>query len=419
MDLSVLWKKDEWWAVWLGFLILALVAGNIIPSIPKIYGWVTSLNVDIIGFVLLGFGLMMLTSVAVACVNRGKLKAYLTGFPLVFLLAFFAHTIAKQETVSSFGFAYALWALFFGLIIGNTIKIPAWLREAARTELFIKIGLVVLGAEILFNVILQAGALGMFEVLVGLAIVWYFCYYLATKLGLTKTFAATLANATSVCGVSAAIAANSAVKGDPKELSYTISLVLLFSAPMIFLMPIIGKLFGMSQAVFGAWAGGTIDNTASVIACGTLYGQRAMEIASVLKLSQNILIGITAFLLATYWVFKEKKHGADKPKPVEIWYRFPKFILGFMIASLVFSFILQPTLGVDIVAGILKTTKSFRKWFFALTFVSIGLSTRFKDLAKIGKSKPLIVFFAATIFDVVLSLFTAYIFFGGTIFPSP
>lgn len=424
VDWSALWKKEDWWALWLGFVILALVATKTLVWIPKISVWSNDLGTaigasNIPYFILLGFSLLLMTSIAILAVGEG-LRKYLTGFPIVFILAFLSQLVADQADIKGIGLAYALWALIFGLLVRNIFGIPKFLETAAKGGLFIKVGLVLLGAEILFDVILKAGSLGLFEVTIGLAIVWYFCYYVARKLGLTKSLSATMANATSVCGVSAAIAAGGATGADKKEIGYVISLVLLFAAPMMVLMPVIGRLAGMSDAVFGAWVGGSIDNTASVVASGALYSEQAMTIASVVKMSQNVLIGITAFLLALYWVFKvERSHTSEKPKPIEIWYRFPKFILGFLIASILFTFVLVPAMGTETVTGMLTITKGFRGWFFALTFVSIGLSTKFSELIKIGKGKPLIAFIAATVLDLVTSLITAYVFFGGVFFPPP
>jgi len=228
-----------------------------------------------------------------------------------------------------------------------------------------------------------------------------------------------MATATSVCGVSAAIAAGGAVKGDPKEVGYTISLVLLFAMPMLILMPIIARAVGMSDVVAGAWIGGTIDTTPAVAAAGELFSAEARNIAVIVKTSQNVLIGIVAFLLALYWALKVERKPEERPKPAEIWYRFPKFVLGFIIASLTFSFLLVPTMGETSVKAILGITTGMRGWFFALTFVCIGLNTKFTDLVKIGKGKPFLVFLVASIVDIILSLITAYVFFGGMFFPPP
>lgn len=423
IDWASLWRKEDWWAVWLGFLILAVASTRLVTWLPNVHKWTVDLSIavnvgEIPYFILLGFCLLMLTSMAILAMKE-KIKRYWIGFPLVFFLAFLAHLLANQKAVKEWGVGYALWALIIGLLISNTVGTPKRLKPAIKTELFIKIGLVLLGAEILFSVILVAGALGLFEVTVGLALVWYLCYYLAIKLGLRKSFAAIMANATSVCGVSAAIAAGGAVKGDPKEISYTISLVLLFAGPMMVLLPLISQVIGLSEVVAGAWIGGTIDTTPAVVAAGAIYGDKAMAIASVVKMSQNILIGVTAFLLALYWVVRVERKSREKPKAIEIWYRFPKFIVGFIIASTIFSLLLVPTMGAEPVSAILKITKGLRGWFFALAFVSIGLDTRFTELVKIGRGKPFIIFITATIWDVAISLISAYVFFGGLLFPLP
>ena len=424
IDWSSLWKKEDWWAVWIGLSILTLVVLEAIPFAPKIGSWqfiddISTSFSQIPYIILLGFCVLLITGIATKFIE-GKVRSYLVGFPIVFLIAIFAYAVAGQKTIKDFGLAYALWALILGLLVSNVLKIPKWLSFAAKTELFIKIGLVLLGAEILFSIIISAGIRSAFEVTVGLALVWYFAYFLAVKLGLKKSFAAIMANATSVCGVSAAIAAGGAVKGDPKEISHVVSLVLLFSGPMMVLMPIIAGVLQLSDAVAGAWIGGTIDNTASVVASGELYSEQAMAIASVVKMAQNILIGITAFILAMYWVFRvEKKPTAERPKLQEIWYRFPKFIIGFMIASVIFSLVLVPIMGQTEVNSVLTITKGFRGWFFALAFVSIGLNTKFSELVKIGKGRPLVVFLVATLWDIVISLISAYIFFGGILFPPP
>jgi len=423
IDWSSLYKKEDWWAVWLGFLILSLASLRIVSSLPKIGKWVLDPTVsfplsDIPYFALLAFALLILTSLPMPAMKEG-VKRYWAAFPTVFILAFLALLLSNQKTVHEWGLEYVLWALILGLVIGNTAGMPRWLKPAVKTELFIKIGLVLYGAEILFNVLLSAGAFGLFEITISLFLVWYLCYFLAIKVGLKKSFACVLSSATSICGVSAAIAAGGAVKGDPKEVSYTISLVLLFAMPMLIFMPMVAKAVGMPDAVAGAWIGGSIDTTPAVVAAGALYSEKAMQVASIIKMSQNVLIGMTAFLLALYWVMKVERKPEERPRPAEIWYRFPKFVLGFIIASLAFSFLLVPVMGTRSVDAILGVTKGIRGWFFAIAFVCIGLETKFMELIKIGRGKPFVVFLVATIADVILSLVTAYVFFGGIFFPLP
>lgn len=420
---SSLYRSEDWWAVWLGFALLGLSVVNLFSWIPSIGKWDTDIFASIkishsLYFIALALLLLVISIIPIATME-GDLKSYVLGFPLVFILSFIAILIANQNYVNYWGLEYVFWALLLGLFVNNIVGLPERFKSSIKTELFIKIGLVLLGAEILFNTLLSAGAFGLFEITVGLFIVWYFCYYLAIKLGLSKSFACVMASATSICGVSAAIAAGGAVKGDPKEVSHTISLVLLFSIPLLVLIPFVAKTIGIPDAVAGAWIGGTIDTTPAVVAAGALYSDKAMKIASIIKMSQNVLIGITAFALAVYWTLKVEKNPDEKPKPIEIWYRFPKFVLGFIVASALSSFLLAPILGSAATNLIINQTKNMRTWFFAMAFVCIGLSTNFKDLLKIGHGRPLLVFTAATLFDVAVSLLSAYIFFGGVIFPPP
>jgi len=419
---SSLLRREDWWAVWLGFLIITLALTRTITWMPKYGRWennplaVLTLG-EISSTIFLGVFLLISTFIAIWLMRENK--GYALGFPLIFFLAFLSILLSKQKTIGAWGLEYAIWALMSGLLISNTIGLPRWLKHAVRTELFIKTGLVLLGAEILFNDLLAAGAAGVFEITVGLLTVWYFCYYLATRLGLSKSFASILASATSICGVSAAIAAGGAVKGDPKEVSYTISLVLLFAMPMLVLMPAIGGMLGLPEAVVGAWIGGTIDTTPAVVAAGAFYGEKAMRVASIVKMSQNMMIGVAAFILALYWTVKVERKPEERPRPMEIWFRFPKFVVGFLIASLLFSLILVPTMGYASVKGVLGITSGIRAWLFSMAFVSIGLGTKFKELIKIGAGKPFLVFLAASIFDIAISLVSAYLFFGGVFFPPP
>lgn len=423
MNWSSLWRKEDWWAVWLGFLVLAFASTRTVTWLPKISIWTmipaAAVKVaDIPYFILLGFCLLALTSPAILSMKE-RIKAYWSGFPLIFFLAFLGFFLSKQESIHKWGLEYVLWALIFGLLISNTIGVPKWVKPAVKAELFIKIGLVLLGAEILFQTILSAGAFGMTQAIVVVLLVWYLSYFLAIKAGLNKSFASILSTGVSICGVSAAIAAGGAVKGDPKEVSYTISLILLIAMPMLVGLPIIARAMGMPDAVAGAWVGGTIDTTPAVVAAGAFYSDKALYVASIVKMSQNVLIGVTAFILALYWVVKVERKPEERPSPLEIWYRFPKFILGFIIASIVFSLLLFPTMGDVSVKAILSITKGIRGWFFALAFVCIGLDTKFMELVKIGKGKPLTVFLVAQIFNVFLTLLLAYILFGDVFFPAP
>jgi len=277
---------------------------------------------------------------------------------------------------------------------------------------------VVLGAGILFEEVAQAGVYGIVQAVLVVFAVWYACFWLARKLKVDDDFAAILSSAVSICGVSAAIATAGAVKGDPKKLSYVTSIVLICAVPMLIFQPIIAKALGLSDIVAGAWLGGTLDTSGSVVAAGALISEQAMKTGVIVKMSQNVLIGFVAFILSVVWTLKACKvgeAGRETPSAMEIWYRFPKFVLGFIVASLIFSFFLDP----GTVAATKGTLGGLRTWWFALAFTSIGLETRFGDLAKLGGGRPAIAFLAAQGFNIVWTLLLAYLLFGGVIFPVP
>ena len=364
--------------------------------------------------ILIGVGFLILAAVGNALMGRSVGK-FLVGFPVVFILTWLSLFIAGNTTVSYYGLEFALWALVLGLFISNVLGLPAWMKEAVRTEYYIKVGLVIMGTGILFGEILQAGAYGVIQSIVVVAAVWYFAYWLAQKLHVDDDFSAMLATAVSICGVSAAIAAAGAIQGDKKKLSYTTSIVLVIAVPMMILMPILGKALGLPELVAGAWIGGTIDTTGAVVAAGALYGDAAMKVATIVKFSQNVLIGFAAFLLAIAWSFKRRSETGERPSAMVIWDRFPKFVLGFLVASLAFSFFLSQG-TIDLVKGPLGF---IRLLTFALAFVCIGLETNFKELLQLEGGRPAAAFLGAQAFNIIWTLLLAYLLFGGILFSAP
>jgi uncharacterized integral membrane protein (TIGR00698 family) len=370
---------------------------------------------NILFAIYIGIAFLILSMIAMALMGE-KVGQFILGFPIVFIIAWLAQFIAGNYSVLYYGLEYVLWCLFLGLFLSNVIGLPEWLNAAVKTEFYIKTGLVILGSGILFTEIVQAGAYGIVQAVLVVGAVWYLTFWVAKKFGVDDEFAAILSSAVSICGVSAAIATSGAVKGDPKKLSYTTSIVLICAVPMLVLQPIISKSMGIPDVVAGAWLGGTLDTSGSVVAAGALISETAMKTGVIVKMSQNVLIGFAAFILAVVWTFKESASaGMEKPGLMEIWFRFPKFVLGFMIASLVFSFALEPK-TVDAVKGMLG---GLRTWWFALAFTSIGLETKFSDLAKLGGGRPALAFLIGQGFNIIWTLILAYLIFGGYLFPSP
>jgi uncharacterized integral membrane protein (TIGR00698 family) len=414
------WKHEDWLAVWLAAVILILVLAGFRPDLP-VLKWKDSTGLAAVFSmenlkvsVLLGFGLFLL-SIPGALMLGAKLPRYATGFGAVFVLALVSQWLAGNAQVSYWGVEYVIFALVLGLLLSNVIGVPGWIADAVRTEYYIKTGLVLMGATILFGELMQAGVLGMLQAVLVVSLVWYFGYWLARRLRLDEEFSAMLTTAVAICGVSAAIAACGAIQGDKKKLSYVASVVLIVAVPMMVLQPWIVKSFGIPDIVGGAWLGGTLDTSGSVVAAGALISEQAMKIGTIVKFSQNVLIGFAAFLLSLWWTMKKSGENREKPSVGVIWERFPKFVLGFMVASLVFSFLVSP--------GLVKETKSvvsgLRTAWFAMAFVSIGLETKFTDLWSMENGRPLVAFLGAQFVNVIWTLVLAYLIFGGILFETP
>jgi uncharacterized membrane protein YadS len=349
----------------------------------------------------------------------GSFMKFFVGFIFVFALAVLAQLCASQSLMKEFGIGYPAWGILFGMLISNTIGTPKWIMPAVQTEFFIKTGLVLLGAEILFGKILTIGVPGIFVAWVVTPIVLISTYLFGQYvLKITsKTLNITISADMSVCGVSAAIAVAAACRAKKEELTLAVGLSLIFTSVMMIVMPAIIKGTGMPFILGGAWMGGTIDATGAVAAAGAFLSDKALYVAATIKMIQNVLIGVVAFGVALYWCFKVDRVPGVRVGKMEIWYRFPKFVLGFIVASIIFSVIYE-VMGSDagytlVDQGVIRGfTKIFRGWFFCLAFVSIGLATNFRELAHYFKGgKPLILYICGQTFNLCLTLFMAWIMF--------
>jgi uncharacterized integral membrane protein (TIGR00698 family) len=317
------------------------------------------------------------------------------------------------------GVSYAVWAIVIGMAISNTIRTPEWLKPAVQTEYYIKTGLVLLGAEILLNKIMAIGLPGIFVAWVVTPIVLVLTYWFGQKvlkIG-SKTLNITISADMSVCGVSAAIATAAACNARKEELTLAVGLSMVFTSVMMIVMPAFINAVGMPEVLGGAWIGGTIDATGAVVAAGAFLGDKALNVAATIKMIQNILIGLIAFGVAVYWSTNIDKSQTSGVGISEIWKRFPKFILGFFGASVLFSVIYatypQAISSALIDHGILGGfTKDLRGWLFCLAFVSIGLSVNFKELRhQFSGGKPLILYVCGQLLNLILTLIMAYVMF--------
>jgi uncharacterized membrane protein YadS len=376
---------------------------------------------------LIGLGIFFAIFFGIGMVAMGQpMGAFLKGFVFVFGVTLLAWLASNQATMKQYGIGYAFWAIFFGMLISNTIGTPKWAMPAVQTEYYIKTGLVLLGAKILFEKIIVIGTAGIFVAWVVTPTVWLVTYWFGQKLIKmpSKRLNATICSDMSVCGVSAAIATAAACKAKKEELTLAVGLSLVFTSIMMIVMPAVIKgFFPVDKQLIlgGAWMGGTIDATGAVAAAGAFLGEKALYVAATIKMIQNVLIGVIAFCVAIYFTTKvEVAETGQKVGPMEIWYRFPKFVLGFIAASVIFSLLYTSFnaqasgLGASMIdQGTIKGMSDlFRGWFFSLSFVSIGLATNFRELKEhFSGGKPLILYVFGQSFNLFLTLLVAYIMF--------
>ena len=410
---------QDWASVILGLVLILIVviAGYKVgtPAFGGGSGWrsaealqgifrTSSLWISVVSTVFI-FGLLSAFGVLL---SGESLKNFITGFISICLLAILAQFISSYAGFKSLGLETVFFSLIIGLLIGNLFRLPGWLRAGVLTELYVKIGLVLLGATILFKDIMVAGSFGLIQAVIVVVVVWYFAFWISRKLKIDDEFSTMLASAVSICGVSAAIATAGAINGDKKKLSFIISLVLIIAIPMMLFMPAIAKWIGLSEPITGAWLGGTIDTTGAVVAAGTIAGETGLKYATIVKFSQNVLLGVAAFFISVYWAYRNKGDNPGKKVSLKvIWERFPKFVLGFILASIVFSFLLKPETAAT--AG--KIIKSYSSFWFNLAFVSIGLETRFADLRVKEYKKPFYSFLIAQTFNIFFTLGVSWILF--------
>ena len=378
--MSKLKISEDWTSTIVGWFIILLVVFQLKPHWPS-FSWPDAdalmnkvFTLDNVGHALIVFCFMFLMALIAGLFTGKKLKMIAASFPVVFFLTLLAMVVGGNKFLKDWGFETVIFSLLIGLFISNIFSIPKWLKESLSSELFVKIGLVLLGTTVLFDDLLKAGALGLIQSCVVVFTVWNFCFWLCRKMKIDKEMSLMLSSAVSICGVSAAVATAGAIKGDKTKLSYVVSLVLVVAVPMILIMPGLAKLMGLPEDMAGAWIGGTIDTTGAVAATGAIYGEVTEE----------------------------------KPTLKVIWLRFPKFVLGFVAASLVFSFCVAP----EVVSDAKPILKNIQGMWFALAFMSIGLETDFKSLITSENRRSTYAFLGAQAFNVVFTLLVAWILFG-------
>ncbi len=442
--ISNLIRTEDWLSVWIGVVIIALGcvavltgwfdfsalsfktwtvgetlsekdAAKVIPLAQQLGSWAfwaKCLKTVLILGTLFGIGVKL---------QGEKLRKFIPAFLALFAIAVIVRLVSAEFSLKRY-LEWAFWALLIGLLIANTVGVPKWLKPAIRTEFFIKIGLVVFGFSILFSNIAKFGLYGLGIAWGVTPIVIIFMWWFGNKvLKITnKPLLMTISAATSVCGTSAAIATGAASGAKKEDLSVAISISIIFTILMMVFEPMIIQWCGLGEIMGGALIGGTVDSTGAVVLAGSALGPVAEQVASLVKMIQNILIGFIAFFVAIFFARKIDKTGKSEVGASEIWTRFPKFILGFMAASIVASIIFVPAFGAEQTGAINKVLGQYKDWAFVLAFTSIGLDTNFKQIAKsMQGGKVLWLYIIGQTFNLLLTFAVVWLLLSGKIFPQP
>nr|WP_263863976.1 YeiH family protein [Bifidobacterium sp. SMB2] len=351
----------------------------------------------------------------------------------MFVLSFAVNVFSTSKFANSYNLEAPLVALVVGLLLGNILNLEGFFGGSLRTELYVKVGIVLLGATLPFTTIISAGPVAFLQATFIAVSTFLVIYFAATRLfGLDKRFAATLGAGGSICGVSAGIAVGSAVKTRKEHVSAVISIVVVWAIISIFLLTGLGKALGLADGVAGAWVGTSEFADAAGITAAASFGDQGIAAFTLMKVvGRDIFIGvwclILAFVAITYWdrqdrVAEAKAAGKDVTKlpkqkldVAQIWHRFPKFVIGFFVAS-IFLTIVIATAGASASAGItsdlITPVKELRTWAFTFTFLSIGLTTRFKQLSSLGW-KPIAAFSIGAVVNIILGFVLSAVLLPG------
>jgi uncharacterized integral membrane protein (TIGR00698 family) len=427
--LSDLWKKEDYWAVWLGIgivlvtILLWSMESTFIKTIAvSIPNWTnlseTSayLSNNIANIVMLYVCFLAVFSFAIKILGY-DLKRFVVGFTVLYALSVLVTIFGSWSVAKKYNLEAPLLALALGLILGNFITVPRWLDEALKTEFFVKTGIVLMGATLPFTLIVQSGSVAFIQATVIAVTTFLTIYWTGTKLfGLDRRFASTLAAGGSICGVSASIAIGGAVKADQNHVSVSISLVVVWAIVMIFALPIFIKFLGIPEGPAGAWIGTSEFADAAGIAAAAAIGEQAIKTFTLVKVvGRDMFVGVWCFIMALISVTRwEKRNDGTKPNAGEIWGRFPKFVLGFFVASIIVSillFVVPEANAHTVNTGVIAPVKTLRSWAFIFTFLSIGLTTRFKDLTSVGW-KPFAAFTTGVLVNVPLGYILSVIIMG-------
>jgi len=434
-----IWLKEDWWAIWIGLgaVIVAYVFfanGSSIKWLavtPAKWSEWSALGAhfqaNYLRYVAQFVVFLAVFTLAVTALGH-RARDFIPSFIILYVLSVAIFALGQWDKANTYNLEPPLVALVVGLILANFAGLPRWLDAGFRVEFYVKTGIVLLGATLPFTLVVWAGPVAILQASIVSIVTFAVIYFVATRIGLDKRLAATLGAGGAVCGVSAAIAIAGAVGAKKEYAPIAITTVIIWAIAMIFVLPQVAYYLHLPAGVGGAWIGTSEFADAAGFAAAETFnklsggdaagsGNQAVFAYTLIKvIGRDVWIGIWAFVLAivatTQW---ERVEGGRKPEAVEIWRRFPKFILGFLVASLFLTFVTTRYSLADynkaVVPTLVAPIKDLRTWAFIFCFLSIGLTTRFRDLASAGR-KPFLAFSAGAIVNVIIGFVLSAVVFA-------
>ncbi len=424
-------RKEDWWAIWIGVGLIAAAAvvfsngGSIkwLSVAPQKWSHLADVAAQLSQQGLRYGALFVLWSslfgLGLAALGI-RLSAFLPAFAVVFVISAALYFLGLWDQAAHYNLEPPLVALGLGLLISNTIGVPRWWVPALRVEFYIKTGIVLLGASLPLTLIAWAGPVAIVQAAIVSLVTFGVIYYSAVRLGLNRRLAATLGTGGAVCGVSGAIAIGGAVGAKKEDVSVAIALVVLWAIAMIFVLPLAARTLQLTTGVAGAWIGTSEFADAAGLAAAQSYGGYAGNVPGIsgsadaavgaftlMKvIGRDMWIGVWAFALSLIATSRWERTGIESRSGAgEIWRRFPKFVLGFLIASALVTLISRGYVYSDykarVIPGLVAPLQALRTWAFTFAFLSIGLTTRLREFASVG-ARPFYAFTIGVIVNVVL-----------------
>jgi uncharacterized integral membrane protein (TIGR00698 family) len=442
--MAALWQTEDWWAVWMAFLVIVVAAlayfsGSslaplaVYPAPWSLLSDMTSHLWATLGGYVANFVFWLVVFTTSSAVLGFRPQEFAPSFALVYLLSVLVAIVSSNVTARDYNIEAPLLALLVGLAIGNLAGLPHWMRAGVRVEYYIKTGIVLLGATLPFTLILYAGPVAFGQATIIALATFLTIFFTATRvLQMDRRFAAVLGAGGAVCGVSASIAMAAAVGAKKEHVSMAITTVVAWAIIMIFVLPFAAKALDLHPGIAGAWIGTSEFADAAGLAAAQQYGlmyesahpefaddsqEVAIRTYTLMKvIGRDIWIGLWAFVMAFIAVTRwEVSPTGEKPNPTEIWRRFPKFVLGFFVASALIT-LLTTSVPMDVYLRqveplLIGPIKTMRTWTFIFTFLCIGITTRFRDLSAIG-SKPWVAFSCGVVVNIILGFLLAVVLLG-------